>query len=127
MKTWQIVLLVLGCVFGGILLLVGIPALIATKNVNSIMNDAREEAKQRSALLVIQEVEYAYNMALFENSGEYPTLEQVKSYFELNNATWTSDYVIETEGFNCDIEVVNNNLKVICLETETSTNMILSN
>lgn len=126
MKTWQIVLLVLGCVFGTILLLVGMPALIATKKVNNIMYDAREQTNQRTAELIITGVEFAYTTAYIENMG-YPTLEQVKSYFELDNVTWARDYIIETKDFNCDVEIFNNNLKVTCLETETNTDMILSN
>ena len=127
MKTWQIVLLVLGCVFIGFLLLFGIPFLITTRSINSIMNDAREIEKKRTASLIVSGVEMAYTSAFIENNGRIPTLQQVKSYFNLDNVIWNNNYIIKTDDFDCDVKVVNNYLKVNCLDIETDTDMLLSN
>ncbi|MBE6139882.1 MAG: hypothetical protein E7174_05270 [Firmicutes bacterium] len=123
MKIWQIILLVLACSFAGFLL-------FAKKAVNTYedtIDDAKNSANQRTAELIISTVQLAYSTAYLNNKG-YPTLEQVKTEFNSEiHANWNSDYVIESNSFNCTVEVINNYLKVTCLELETTNEMILSN
>lgn len=122
MKTWQKVLLILGCLVVGFLIF----SMIAVKTYDDHIDDAKDSANQRTAELVVSSVELAYESARLKNNG-YPTLQQVKSSFNSEVSTWESDYVIQANNFKCDVKVVNNNLKVNCLGKETTSEMILSN
>ena len=123
MKIWQIILLVLACSFAGFLL-------FAKKAVNTYedtIDDAKNSANRSAAELIISTVQLAYSTAYLNNKG-YPTLEQVKTEFNSEiHANWNDDYVIEANGFNCNVEVINNYLNVTCLESKTSNELILSN
>ena len=103
--------------------------ILITNKLTYILNDAVDRAKESSnekdTEYIIRGVELAYTLSLYENVGNNSTLQQVKSNFSLGGATWNNDYVIETNGFNCDVKVENNNLKVTCLNKETTTSMIL--
>lgn len=126
MKKSQIVLLIVGIISGVILIWLLI-TITATKTVLKTMDDARNESDERTVGLIISGVEYAYTTALMDNAGNYPTFQQVKSNFSCEGATWTEDYVIEADNFNCDVKVENNNLVLKCLDIEKNMNMELSN
>ena len=126
MNKSKIVLLILG-IIAGVILIWFIITITATKTVLKTMDDARDSADERTAELVITGVQHAYTTALMNNAGNNPTLQQVKSSFSTEGVTWTEDYVIETDNFNCDVKVENNNLIVKCLDIEKDMNMELSN
>lgn len=84
-------------------------------------------ANKNTVDLVLHAVKLAYTTAMLDNLGTKPTLQQVKASFNSDVSTWNSDYVIKADNFNCNVEVINNNLKVNCLGKETNTNLILSN
>ena len=126
MKKSQIILLILG-IIAGVILIWFLITITATKTVLETMDDARDSADERTAELVITGVQHAYTTALMNNGGNTPTLQQVKSNFSSEGATWTDDYVIETDSFNCDVKVENNNLKVTCLGYEKNMEIVSSN
>ena len=126
MKKSKIILLILG-IIATIVLGLLIIARQATKTVLKTMDEARSQADERTVELIISGVQHAYTTALMNNGGNTPTLQQVKSSFSTEGATWTDDYVIEADSFNCDVKVENNNLIVKCLDIEKNMNMELSN
>ena len=71
---------------------------------------------------VIKNVEDAYDRA--STSGT-PTLQQVKSNFKMDNASWLADQIICNEGLACDISVQNKVLVVQCPNLKSEKNMIL--
>lgn len=97
-----------------------------TDNLNDTINDTTSAMKNTNAKNIIKYVEDAYEAAYIKNYS-YPTLLQVKESFNINKVVWNSDSLIETEGFNCSVEVIDNNLKVKCLDYETNNNLKLSN
>ena len=126
MKKSKIILLILG-IIAAIVLGLLIIARQATKTVLETMDEARSQADERTVGLIITGVQHAYTTALMNNAGNNPTLQQVKSNFSCEGATWTDDYVIEADNFNCDVKVENNNLVLKCLDKEKNMNMELSN
>jgi len=94
--------------------------------VTEQINEGTSIIDDTNATLIIKQVENAYSSAYMSKSS-YPTLEEVKSYFNCSGAIWSEDYIIQSGNFNCTVEVINNNLNVKCLDKETSTNLILSN
>ena len=102
---------------------------VAVKTYDDTIDKFKDSANQRTAELVISEVELAYESAYFTNNRAYPTLKQVQSEYNglYPQIKWESDYVIGSGDFKCDVKVVNNNLKVNCLGKETDKEMILSN
>lgn len=95
-------------------------------NLNDTINDTTSVMKNTNAKNIIKYVEDAYEAAYIKNYS-YPTLRDVKESFNINKVNWNNDYIIEAEGFNCTVEVINNNLKVKCLDYETNNNLKLSN
>ena len=55
-----------------VIVILAIIALIATPIILGIINDAREEAEERTAELVASSVELAYTGYLFEHEGNVP-------------------------------------------------------
>lgn len=116
-----------------IVVAIGIVLFVFFKNIKSSdilldhIDSAKDSANERVAELIITNVELAYTTALYQNFGNNPTLQQVKSNFSSEAAIWTDDFIIQSNGFNCDVKVENNNLKVICLNKKTNSSMILSN
>lgn len=97
-----------------VIVILAIIALIATPIVLGIIEDARDNAKKRSAELVLQSVELAYSTA-FMADGSTPTLVKVRAAFKMNSATWGDDNIIKTgDNVECEVTNDNNNLVVDC-------------
>ena len=103
-----------------VIVILAIIALIATPIVLGIIEDARNNAKKRSAELVIQSVELAYSTA-FMADGSAPTLDEVKSAFKMDNANWSGDTITTDDNVSCKVTTTNNNLSVSCDVGENAT------
>ena len=103
-----------------VIVILAIIALIATPIVLGIIEDARNNAKKRSAELVIQSVELAYSTA-FMADGSAPTLDKVKSAFKMDNAKWDGNKITTNDNVSCDVITDGNNLKVDCKEGNVTT------
>lgn len=73
-----------------VIVILAIIALIATPIILGIINDARTEAKERSAELVYTGVEYAYTTSLYKQADGAsvlltPTLDDIKANFNVKN------------------------------------------
>ncbi len=72
-----------------VIVILAIIALIATPIILGIINDAREQAKKRSAELVYTGVEYAYTEALYKGADGAtitdPTLETISENINIEN------------------------------------------
>ena len=96
-----------------VIVILAIIALIATPIVLGIIEDARNNAKKRSAELVIQSVELAYSTA-FMADGSAPTLTAVQKAFKMDSATWKDDKITTGDEVTCTVTTTNNNLSVKC-------------
>ena len=103
-----------------VIVILAIIALIATPIVLGIIEDARNNAKKRSAELVIQSVELAYSTA-FMADGSAPTLDKVKSAFKMDNAKWNDNEITTDDNVTCTVTTTNNNLSVSCNVGENAT------
>ncbi len=101
-----------------VIVILAIIALIATPIVLGIIENARNNAKNRSAELVIQSVELAYSTAFMENNGKAPAIADVQKAFKMDKANWKvedSKMTITTDdGVTCTVATTNNNLVVTC-------------
>lgn len=99
--------------------------------VNQI-NDVKYSVSVRSAQLIINEVELAYNTAYMLN-GTIPTLKQVSDRFSMDLATMDSNGNITTtdDNINCTTAINNDILKVTCkvrdYEVSTNNELVLEN
>ena len=85
-----------------VIVILAIIALIATPIILGIINDARDEAKARSAEMVYTGVEYAYTTSLYQttegvNVGT-PTIQTIKANLKLENMESAKLYVGDTEA-----------------------------
>lgn len=103
-----------------VIVILAIIALIATPIVLGIIEDARNNAKKRSAELVIQSVELAYSTA-FMADGSAPTLEEVKNAFKMDNAKWEENTITTNDKVTCEVTTNSNNLTVDCSEWGNAT------
>ena len=75
-----------------VIVILAIIALIATPIILGIINDARNEAKKRSAELAYSGVEYAITTYMYKNSGDIPTsLEDISKNFKAENVYMDTD------------------------------------
>ena len=82
-----------------VIVILAIIALIATPIILGIINDARTEAKERSAELVVTGVEYAVTQYMYKNEGKVPTtLADIKPYFDVENVTLADTGKVTEEG-----------------------------
>lgn len=86
-----------------VIVILAIIALIATPIILGIINDARTEAKERSAELVYTGVEYAYTTSLYKQADGAsvlltPTLDDIKANFTVENVEVSNITGGETEG-----------------------------
>ncbi len=118
-----------------VIVILAIIALIATPVILNIINDARANAKQRSAELVYTGVQYAYVSAMYSGiEGAYvtrPTLKDIQTYFNVDNVnkenvkldkedTPTMLKITTDDGAYCEV-TVDNGLQVACYSsTKTS-------
>lgn len=95
-----------------------------TKDRLDNIKDTQNIVDLNTANAIIRQVETAYSSAYMKNMG-YPTLEQVKSSFAVENVVWNETNKIEAQNFTCNVEFINNNLKVTCLDISTKNNLII--
>ena len=82
-----------------VIVILAIIALIATPIILGIINDARNEAKKRSAELAYSGVEYAITSYMYKNNGDVPTtVQQIKENFKAENVYMTDDGKIKENG-----------------------------
>lgn len=88
-----------------VIVILAIIALIATPIILGIINDARDEAKQRSAELVVQSVELAYSTSYMLKDGRVPTVAEVKAQFDMDGATWdlTTSKITTEDDVTCTV------------------------
>lgn len=111
-----------------VIVILAIIALIATPIVLGIIEDARNNAKKRSAELVIQSVELAYSTA-FMADGSAPKIADVQKAFKMDKAKWDKTTEITTDdGVTCTVATTNKNLAVSCNvgDYKTTTTMELA-
>ena len=83
-----------------VIVILAIIALIATPIILGIINDAREEAKKRSAELAYTGVEYAVTTYMYDKDGATPTtVSEIKPKFKAENVYMT------TAGLICENSV----------------------
>lgn len=101
-----------------VIVILAIIALIATPIIINIINDARTQAKTRSAELVYTGVQYAYTSALYSGTSgatiaTEPTAKQLSEKFTVENASIdgtvadnaTSFTVTTSDGAHCTVTV----------------------
>ena len=75
-----------------VIVILAIIALIATPIIIGIINDAREEADERSVELIGSGVEYAVTSYMYKNNGNVPSkAADLVSYFTVEGYTMTKD------------------------------------
>ena len=91
-----------------VIVILAIIALIATPIILNIINDARDSAKERTAELVVSQLETAYSTAYMTNGGNYPTLAQVAAKFSMdgasasvNGSTGALEIDVDMDGVTC--------------------------
>lgn len=106
-----------------VIVILAIIALIATPIILGIINDARDEAKKRSAELVYTGVEYAYTTSLYATTNGAavgtPTLATIEANLSIENMksakTENDKLTIETsDGVTCDVTVSGQGFNVKC-------------
>ena len=105
-----------------VIVILAIIALIATPIVLGIIEDARNNAKERSKELVIQSVELAYSTA-FMVDGSAPALTAVQDAFKMDGATWNraENKITTKDDVTCEVTTTNNNLSVDCKDGNVTT------
>ena len=71
-----------------VIVILAIIALIATPIILGIINDARTQARKRSAELAYTGVEYAITSYMYSNNGQVPTsVKDLENFFKVENVT----------------------------------------
>ncbi len=106
-----------------VIVILAIIALIATPIILGIINDAREQAKKRSAELVYTGIEYAYTEALYSGADgatvTTPTLADIKSKLNIENVK-ESNVKLDPETKPTKI-VITTDDSVVCVVTTDET------
>lgn len=89
--------------------------------------NAKKEMDNINANLIIESVNLAYETAMGNNLGVYPTLEQVKENFANEHAKWEEDNKIVSDSFECSVNTDNKLLVVKCLDYQTNNSLKLRN
>ena len=110
-----------------VIVILAIIALIATPIILGIINDAREEAKQRSAEMVYTGVQYAYTTAMYkETEGTIvaePTLASIKANLNIENmesatldseTTPTKLTITTDDDVSCDVQEEGEGFRITC-------------
>lgn len=124
-----------------VIVILAIIALIATPIILGIINDARDNAKKRSAELVYTGIEYAYTTSMYNGvDGTVvvdPTLEDISKNLQIDNVKekTLSDAkdkltIVTEDGVTCNVSSVATGFQVECgeylaaktLTTKTATN-----
>lgn len=93
------------------------------KTYNDINNTTSENAKLRKAEQIINTVELSYANASLGSITTSPTLDSIKSKFNVLGATWTDKGIETNMDFTCDVDLTDNNLFVKCLTVQTRKKM----
>ena len=107
-----------------VIVILAIIALIATPIILGIINDARKEAKERSAELAYSGVEYAVTTYMYKTNGNTPTtVAEIAPYFNAENVKFVVDtengtaQIQEDNGSKlCDVTVTENVFTIDCGE-----------
>ena len=75
--------------------------------------------------IIFDEIKYAYTEATYDRLGNYPTLNQVREKFSLDSVIWEGDKIKSDLGFECSVNVENNELKVSCLDRQLDYDLVL--
>lgn len=95
------------------------------KTTPEIINDAKGNVSEMSIKLIFNAVETAYTQAMLNSFGSKPTIDDVRNNFSYEHATWTGNVITTDLGFECNVNVDNNVLKIKCLDEEFNHNLIL--
>ncbi len=101
-----------------VIVILAIIALIATPVILGIINDSRNQARVRSAELVVSTVQRDYATAYMKNNGQEPTLAGLAAAVrgDLTNANVTSDStsmtVVTSDGVTCKFVLEAGKLKL---------------
>ena len=91
-----------------VIVILAIIALIATPIIIGIINDARDEADQRSVELIGSGVEYAVTSYMYKNNGNVPSApEDIASYFTVEGYTMTGGKITSDKGsgISCTVAI----------------------
>ena len=97
-----------------VIVILAIIALIATPIVLGIIEDSRENSKKISAGYVISSVEYAYNSAYAKNQGMVPTLDEVRTEFDMSGAEWKGNTITTGDDVTCTVKEEGSQISVSC-------------
>jgi len=108
-----------------VIVILAIIALIATPIILGIIEDARAEAKVRSAELAVTGVEYAITQYMYNQKGNTPKdIDSIKEYFSVENVELTGSSTsgtIKEEGATddlCTVTVNSGVFNVSCLAND---------
>ena len=99
-----------------VIVILAIIALIATPVILGIINDARSSAKDRTAELIVNAVELAYQTK-YATKGTEPTLDEVTEQLGkngINNATISGAKVTSNDGVECTLSNTSGKLGLTC-------------
>ena len=105
-----------------VIVILAIIALIATPIILGIINDARKEAKKRSAELAYSGVEYAVTTYMYKTNGNTPTtVAEIAPYFNAENVKFVvkgdvAEIQEDNETKLCDVTVTENVFTIDCGE-----------
>ena len=109
-----------------VIVILAIIALIATPIILGIINDAREEAKQRSAELAYTGVEYAVTTYMYDHDGDTPTtVAAIQPSFKAENVYMTEAGLIcenSVEASKCTTDEANKDNILAKVEAVTDAN-----
>ena len=99
-----------------VIVILAIIALIATPIIIGIINDAREEADERSVELIGSGVEYAVTSYMYKNNGNAPTAPaDIASYFTVEGYSMSEKNITSDKGSGISCEVaIDGDATVIC-------------
>lgn len=93
------------------------------KTYGDINNNATDTAKLRKSEQIVDAVELAYANAVLGDTTSIPTLDNIKSKFNVAGAKWTDKGIETNMNFNCDVDLTDNKLHVTCIKVETKRKM----
>ena len=105
-----------------VIVILAIIALIATPIIIGIINDARDEADQRSVELIGSGVEYAVTTYMYKNGGNVPTeASQIAGYFTVDGYKMEGKDISSTKksGITCEVTMATGtDATVICKKND---------
>lgn len=86
------------------------------QNVETI-NKSHDSTNSLAAKMIIDGVAQAYMAASLQSMGDYPTIEDIRNSFNVDNANWEGSKIVY-KNFECNVSTNNNLLNVKCLDEE---------